>query len=58
MSASVRTTAILLDDEDDERVEDIDKEAGKVIGEGETVREAWRKHFDNLGGHEGELLLG
>lgn len=40
-----RRTAILLDDDEDMRVEDIDEMAGEVIGSGETVREDWRKHF-------------
>ena len=34
-----------LDDDEDTRVEDIDEMAGEVIGNRETVREDWRRHF-------------
>ena len=40
---------IQLDDDEDTRVEDIDETAGEVIGNGETVREDWRRHLLQAG---------
>lgn len=47
-----RRTAIQLDDDEDTRVEDIDETAGEVIGNGETVREDWRRHFSLQAGEK------
>ncbi|KAI0728075.1 hypothetical protein C8Q72DRAFT_751927, partial [Fomitopsis betulina] len=47
-----RRTAIQLDDNEDTRVEDIDETAGEVIGNRETVREDWRRHFSLQAGEK------
>ncbi|KAH9913218.1 uncharacterized protein B0H18DRAFT_888730, partial [Fomitopsis serialis] len=41
----IRQSAIQLDDDEDTRVEDVDKTAGRVVGEGRTMMDAWKRHF-------------
>ena len=57
-----RRTSVALDDDEDNRVVDVDKDAAREYGEGETMQEAWRKHFteakhkDGVGGSVGKSL--
>ncbi|EPS93667.1 hypothetical protein FOMPIDRAFT_1055780 [Fomitopsis schrenkii] len=50
--------AVTLDNDEDNRVMIVNKDAAREYGEGETMQEAWRKHFtcgrskDGVGGSE------
>lgn len=56
VGARRRRTAVTLDDDEDNRVTMVNKDAAREYGEGETMQEAWRKHFacgrskDGVGG--------
>ncbi|KAH9911752.1 uncharacterized protein B0H18DRAFT_891825 [Fomitopsis serialis] len=57
-----RRTALALDDDEDTRVEEVNEAAGVVLREGETVREEWRRYFEeqkekNGKQHKGEFSL-
>ena len=51
--APKRRSAVTLDDDDDTRATVIDKHAAKEYGEGETMRETWRKHFADTKSKDG-----
>ena len=57
-----RRTSVALDDDEDNRVVDVDNDAAREYGEGETMQEAWRKHFteakhkDGVGGSAGKSI--
>ena len=51
-----RRTSVALDDDEDNRVVDVDKDAAREYGEGETMQEAWRKHKDGVGGSAGKSI--
>ena len=57
-----RRTSVALDNDEDNRVVDVDNDAAREYGEGETMQEAWRKHFteakhkDGVGGSAGKSI--